>query len=140
MKLVAVISYGTLLAWLVLMTTIGYWLYFPYNPVEFIDVTYDVKEDSYKQGEVLEYKFRYCAGEDVTALIRREFVNDIVFLQTEEIRTLMSGCGERVVYIKIPYSLPPGEYSIRVKAKVEVNPIRHMYLVNNTETFKVLPR
>jgi len=117
-----------------------FWLFWPYNPIDISPSPWDIIQHGVlKQGSYLTYHFDYKKNTHDVPVIQTQFEDGIVFQAGDSNSTVIEpGDGTAYVQIKIPESLPPGQYALRVVRYYKVNPIRTIRIENHTETFEVV--
>lgn len=113
------------------------WWVFPYKTLE-VKTPYPVLNKEVKQGEVLFYIIDYCKATEAQAVVRRQFVDGIIYATPEVTANLKKGCGIVKNTVTIPHNLPAGEYYLDITINYEVNPIRVISKNAVTENFTVI--
>jgi hypothetical protein len=134
-----------ILSWLVIVSMIGlillfgFWLLYPYNPVEFKDEVYPVLNENktVKQGDILKYEVDYCKRVDQVPVVNKKYVDGIIYETPMGRGVVFKGCRAQVVDNIVPENLLPGEYFMQIEIDYEMNPIRHIIYHNRTEKFTV---
>lgn len=135
--ILTIFSFGTLAIILITLSVIGIWTFYPYKTIEF-ESAYKTDKTSYYQGEQTFYTVSYCKYTHVTPRLDKHFVDGIVFEALETKAVLDVGCKTVAVPLQIPKTLPPGEYHLEVILEYEVNPIRSIFITNQSNKFTVL--
>jgi hypothetical protein len=134
----AILSYGTLALLFGVLCVIGFWLWYPYNPVTYYDLPYHVEPKIVKSGEELTYSFRYCKNTNLSPDIQRDYVDGIIFRSSNSTSLARAGCGTFYLTETIPTTLPAGNYFLQITIQYHMNPLRTITYVNRTEQFKVI--
>lgn len=114
-----------------------FWWVFPYKTLE-IKQPYYVVNKTVHQGEVLQYGIEYCKYTDVQSVVRRQFVDGIIYATPEITANLKKGCGKAINTITIPHNLPVGDYYLDITIDYQMNPIRNIIHNAKTEMFSVI--
>lgn len=113
------------------------WSFYPYQTIEFHS-EYITNKSHYVQGETGFYLVDYCKYTDVTPIVHRTFVDDLIFEATNVKAVLKPGCyTDAKVPITIPEALPPGKYHLHVEIDYPMNYIRDINKNNNSNWFTV---
>lgn len=91
-----------------------------------------------KNGEYITYRYDYCKYYDHPLSIQRDFVDGIIFRTEPAFAQLEPGCHVKDVVVKIPETLPAGQYKIRNITQVVVNQLRTVTTTYETEEFNVI--
>jgi hypothetical protein len=132
------------IAWLSIISALGivglviFWMLYPYKPIMFKDNTFPVFVKTVKQGSFAYYTTNYCKYMKIPALVTREFANDLIFVTPTTVSNREMGCHTINIAVLIPAELPPGVYVMRQRYEYEVNPIRKITIIKDTESFKVV--
>lgn len=120
-----------------IMLLLGFWAFYPYNPVEFKSNVYPVMNENHtvKHGEILKYEIDYCKYTDQLPVLSKKYIDGIVFETPLGRGIIIKGCHKQIIDNVVPDTLVPGEYYMQIVIDYEVNPIRHIIYVNNTEKF-----
>jgi hypothetical protein len=120
--------------------TLAFWRLYPYVIVTYDQATFGIVESpkSAKQGGVLSYHYSFDKRMDVRGDVSKQFVDGIIFQAEKSLVTQRPlGRGHVHCEIPIPETLPPGVYKLRITATYQVNPIRTVTYVHDTEFFEV---
>lgn len=138
-KLLTTMSYFTLILSFLFISLVAYWLLYPYNPITFKS-PYKINTNVVSQGDTLRYTFEYCKHSSQLPEVKREFVDGIIFVSTDSRANVRVGCGTAISQVYVPDTLPPGEYTLRITVKYQVNPLRVISYIRETNQFKVTER
>jgi hypothetical protein len=122
---------------------VGFWLLYPYKPIETFPKPYKIvypPSRVVKQGEFITYEFQYNKTSPIIPVVTRKFVDGLIFnvsgvqypTVTEE------GTGTARAQVDIPETLPPGKYHLQIEAVYQMNPVRQYHNDSVTETFEVI--
>lgn len=133
----------TIIAIAILIGLLAYWSFYPYDPISTSPKPYKIvfpQDKIVRQGGYLTYQFDYNKTSKVLPIIRRQFVDGIVFNVAGSSSPTVTdvGKGTARVQIKIPETLPPGSYYLHIIAEYEMNPIRTIFYESSTEEFEVV--
>ena len=116
-----------------------FWWIFPYKTLE-VKQPYEVVEKVVKQGDILTYKINYCKYTNTQSIVKRQFVDGIIYATPEITANLKKGCGIASNTIAIPDNLPPGVYYLTIEVDYKVNPIRVIQHDLKTDSFNVIKK
>lgn len=131
-------SYLVILSAIVVMSVVGFWLFYPYKTTEFRDKIIKVENDTVKAGEEISYSVSYCKYTDVTPEISKTFVDGIIYVAPGAVSTTKKGCGVNKIHVTVPKNLPPGVYHLELSYRYKVNPVRTIIINTQTEKFTVI--
>lgn len=115
-----------------------YWIIKPYNPIEFKNEPHKILTKKVQSGDFVSYKVNYCKNEDLAPIITRTFVDGIVYTIPPAVALPKEmGCREILVHLYVPRALPTGVYYVSANYRYQVNPIRYMDIITNTEKFTI---
>ena len=129
----------------ILVATIAWMLLYPYEPLE-ISTCNPLPlftDDVVEQGGWVGFQFEVDTTHlDVEPEVHREFVDGIIFhVERSERSTIVTSDGKTArTRIRVPETLPPGEYFLRETINIRVNPIRVWSTVLYTEHFTVVAK
>ena len=133
------ISYLTLLATFCLVCVIGYWILWPYKPIVFNNLPFQVENTTVKVDDLLIYDVDYCKYDSLLPTVSRTFVDSLIFLVPAEVATPKAlGCHKIKASILIPKALPAGKYILKITYTYQVNPIRTFDVKVETHEFTVI--
>lgn len=141
-KLINYLSFLTLLVAFGFLLIFGFWQFYPYKTIEFKNVPFPIfnENKTIEQGGVLVYKTEFCKYTDLEAKVARSFVDEVVYLVPTDVGVRPKGCGEVMVELTIPNTLPPATYKLVIDYTYEVNPIRTISIHEETESFLVVKK
>jgi hypothetical protein len=141
-KILPIIAYGTILLALATMLLFGFWLFYPYNPIEYNVLPYPVLNENHqvRPGQILEYTVDYCKYTDVYPEVIKRYVDGLIYEQPAGRGLVYEGCRVQIVDNLVPSTLLPGYYRMQVIIEYKMNPIRTITYTNETEAFEVLPK
>jgi hypothetical protein len=132
-------SVGTLTLTVGFLLTLAFWQFYPYHvidkspsPLKIVGLS------SVRAGQDIVYEYSYTKYTDVIPTIHRQFVDGLIFESEDTTTHLEPGNGHVHVAIRIPETLPPGKYRLRIFISYRVNPIRTIDTVDETQEFTVL--
>ncbi len=122
-----------------ILSVVVFWLTYPYKPIVFNNLPFKVENKVVKQGTPLIYVADYCKYSEKIPTVTRHFVNGIVYLVSlDSAVSKPKGCGIFKVQILVPDTLPPDNYKLKITYKYQINPIRTVDVVVETEPFTVI--
>lgn len=133
----AVYGYGTLALSFGFVALCAFWLNYPYKTIDFRNLPYKTDKENYVQGEYSFYEVTYCKYTDVMPTLKRQFVDGIIFAVPNSKAVLYMGCRTSKVPFQIPESLPPGRYKLTIELTYQMNPIRKITAMNESNYFQV---
>lgn len=122
----------------------AFYLYFidAPHPVVMNNLPFSLDKDVYRHGETITVEFDVCKPykRHMSPVIHILFVDGLVF-ETEPIyfNGLSNGCKKSGFQVKVPKTLPPGEYHIQATNTYQVNFLRKRVVEWHTVTFTVIP-
>jgi len=130
------LSIFTLLLTAGFICLIFYWLLYPYNPIEFKEISLGKTE--YKAGDNLDIYIDYCKYTNLPAETTVQYIDGIIFTQPPFVSNTPKKCGKVVTAdVVIPTALVPGDYNFRQTMTYQVNPIRQVSVVFETPKFEI---
>ena len=137
MKRNSLLEYITLMLLLVFLMVLMYYSFYPFKITTLNSMDIDKKE--YCRGEYVQVDINFTKHRDIQAKIDWYIVDGIVFkLESPGISRMV---GENAIHVskQIPFSILPGEYSLRVESTYHIHPLREpIVTIWNTPRFKVL--
>ena len=121
-----------------LILLVIFWLVYPYKTVEFKDKVFPVINKIVKRGKLVNYTANYCKYGDFTAIVTRTFRNGLIYVMPSTITNRPQGCHTMTVSVLIPLEIPIGTFIMEQVYKIQVNPIRSVTIIQNTEPFEVV--
>jgi len=136
-KILNTTAFVTLIVASISLLTVWVWVLYPYKPIVFTKVT--TVKNAYKPGDTLTIDICYCKYTALPATYISQFINGMVFTMDTKEANAPKGCGTiRSIDIVIPTELLPGEYSYRQTMIYQVNPIRRVDVVFQTNKFIII--
>lgn len=138
--LLSIFAYGTLALATICLIIVAFWLFYPYKTIEQSPKPFPIVGNTrVMQGGFVAYKFNYTKHSELQATVHRQFVDGLVFASSSD-ASIGPGQSSGTVQaeIPIPYTLPPGRYKLRITATYQVNPLRTIEVVNETQHFIVV--
>ncbi len=131
---------GTFVAMIILAigSLMCYWLYWPTNP----EVVHSIHiSNNQVPGQSLYYTINLCKNTDVTPSLTRGIagVDGTNFNIPYPVVSgaIKPGCETTKISLTLPANTPPGKYQLRDVADFQVNPIRHVYVITDSNVFTV---
>lgn len=122
-----------------LVGLIFYWSFKPYNILAHEIVPYELVKDTYKTGEKLEYRVKFCKYTDDKAVIFGSYINGVIKNLPAVDVALTGGCYEVISNDKVlPEELTPGPHRYCETIIYHVNPIRDIPYTFCTESFLII--
>jgi hypothetical protein len=136
-KIFQYISYLTILASFILIGLLVFWCLYPYKPITFNE-PHQVLTKEVKRGEHLVYQVNYCKNTKSIPTITKIFVDGIIYAVPEIVAVdRETGCNIQQVQMYVPKALPDGEFYVKISYKYQVNPLRSITVVTQTEKFTI---
>lgn len=130
----ALIGFGMIvIIWVIFM----FWSIYPYKTTV-NKQPYKVINKVVKQGDLLLYEMDYCKYTNIIPTVHRQFIDGIIYSTPESTAQLKKGCGIIINSVRVPITLPPGDYYMKAVVTFQVNPIRTISKEFLTEQFKVI--
>ena len=133
-KIISLITSFTFLVSFGLIILVGFWVIYPYKPIEFTSKM-TITPDRVKAGQNATMNFSYCKYTDLPATIQTAFEDSIVYSTNNITTNNPKGCHTVNVLIKIPEGLPSEEYIVRKVFNYQVNPLRKVKVELKSEPF-----
>jgi len=127
------VSYITLATTFALMLLVGFWCFYPYQPIVFTKPAFPLVSGVVRAGGTLQYISEYTKNTNTPAHVSRNFINDLVFVTSPTTSNRPVGDNTFLISIKVPQELPAGKYYLRNTYTYQVNPIREVTVVQDTE-------
>mgnify|MGYP001563702585 CR=1 FL=1 len=128
----------TIVMTLIFIISISYMVFFPFEPVTFNYDKFKILTPEVKGGDSVKFESSYCRKMDVPVVISRQLINTYLYFYPDVIGMTSLGCQKRVVTLKIPTTSEKGEYFVRNTYRYQVNTLREVVYVKDTEKFKVV--
>lgn len=140
-KWISRVGYVVLVAALVGIGTIAYWLNQPDKVLEIKNQPIPIRTirpEAHPDGVVI-LKYSYCKNYDVEGRIRTSFVNDKVeiFLPAATDRTEKICRDDIEVPYVVPPQLTPGKYKMHFRATYKINPLKEAVIEWDSQEFDV---
>lgn len=135
-KILNCLSYLTLVTSFGLLILIGYWLNYPYKPIEFKSMK--ILTPIVKQGGILKYDVDYCKYMALSAEVTRTFNNGIIYATPTTISNNPTGCHVVTIFVIIPPELPATKYTITMRYEYQVNPLRKVEYKVTSDVFQII--
>ena len=135
-------SWSVIILLIGLVLLCGYWLLFPYNPLE---INYPenrnvllVENREVKGGEHLTIHLDFCKNTNIVPIISAWFVDGLLY-QSADVPAFpkKTGCQKVNLQIYVPKGLPEGEFAIQRTYSYKMNPLRTIHVTFKTETFTI---
>lgn len=135
------IATGTLIVATLLVFYVSYLLFWPVKILVYANHPFTVLNDNktVKAGDILIYEVDYCKYKNVSAMIDKQFINDVI-LETPDLEgNLTVGCFQKTsMTTLVPIIAPPGKYHLNIIATYRVNSLRTEVITHETEEFTVI--
>ncbi len=136
MKALEIVSIIVAVFMFICVSTLVYWLVYPYTPMTIYNVDTHTKE--VEAGGIFEYSVKYCKYMNKPALLDKKFVDGLIFHVPQKILNQPTGCGVDDIAMEVPEFFD-GEYHLDVIVTYQVNPIRTESVSFRTDDFLVVP-
>lgn len=121
-----------------MISVAGIWMVYPYKTITVQGSINPINEGIYKPGEAVTFHVNYCKYTKVRPIITRQFVDGVIYTVPSYTPTTVDlGCGERDIQVMIPETLPDGQYKLTTIYRYQMNPLRTVDVVAETEKFTV---
>jgi len=139
MKLTKLLPWAVLLLLSIVVFTVGFWLLYPYKTIEFKNNVFPVINENrtVSRGDRLRYEVDACKYTDIVPILKKYFVDGVIYEVTESFGAVDRGCRKTIVDVYVPRAIPVGTYKMKFIAKYQVNPIKTIVFVNYSEDFVV---
>lgn len=135
-KAFQVIAWFSILSAICLLLLFGYWLFYPYQPLVFLNHPFEVTQTSVMPGDLLTYHTDYCKNSHIPAIVTRSFVDGIKYTEPSTVSNNQTGCHELYPTLPVP-NIPPGNYYLKITYLYQVNPIRQIEVDATSSAFVV---
>ena len=115
---------------------LGYWLIYPYKPLNLTNVKLDRTEVN--RGEHLLVSADYCKNTSKPADLYISFIDGVIYNTPPQVIDLENGCHKATLSIYIPKALPVGSFMLKGVFKYKVNPIREIEVNHLSEKFTIV--
>jgi len=119
---------------------VTFWLFWPYTPIEIHDITIINSDKTVYTNELLVYQVTYSKLKIYPVIsVARQLVNNHIIPLSPVLKSSIP-CGEnRIVYVqvRIPENIPPDKYVLRIVITYQVNPIRVITVMAQSNNFEV---
>jgi len=123
----------------------SYWQIFPKRALDIKIQPYQTSQQIYKRGENVGWHTEFCKLIDESAVAKVELVkiNGVelqpAYVVLEVKSELEKGCYSKDYdFVKIPNYISPGNYFLKFTSVYEVNPLRDITHVSQTQVFEVI--
>lgn len=114
------------------------WLAYPYDPVTINVLPLPVEYHEVKAGESIAYTVDRCRHTDKVVHVATLLVGGVQISYPETVAADNVGCAKRIFSKIIPEYIPAGEYHLHLAYTFQMNPIRSVTVLAETDTFKVV--
>lgn len=119
-------------------TTVTFWLFYPYTPIEIEGPIVICNEGKkVKPGSLLIYQMTINKKRDIGATIYKQLINDFIITYSPTHNNFPLGKRSIKVKIKVPLSAELGDYYFKWEAIYQVNLLRKVTVTAFSEPFKV---
>jgi hypothetical protein len=142
-KLFPIISTIVFGSWIIAIFVVVFWLTYPYDPLVINykndEMTLQVESKEVKSGGYLFYTIDYCKKMNINPIISKFFIDGLVYtIPPIPGQNHPVGCGVDRVQVYVPKAITPGDLRMRINYHFQVNPIRAIDVVAETEHFKII--
>lgn len=127
---------------MMIVLVVGFWLIYPYRTIEFKGDKFPIIDKVATQGGTLRFWSDYCRYTTEPVEITRSFVNGVVLstpMETPKFKNKFNlGCDKTIITIPVPPELPIGKMHLRNHYFIQVNPIRAISFVRESEEFTIV--
>lgn len=123
----------------VFIAIIFYWLLRPYEVITPLEGNYEIDKMVYMQGERFDIHLRICKNIQIKEDVFGRFIDGVIFSVPENTSNFEKGCYDTIISsVKIPRTLPTGDYIYREQIVYKVNPLREITYTFETPKFSVI--
>lgn len=116
-----------------------YWTSADYEVLVPGEENYSISKTTYKQGEVLDIHLNLCKNMNFQEDIFGRFVDGVIYAVPENTTNFEVDCYDTTLAaVKVPDSLPEGNYVYREQIVYQVNPLRQITYTFETPEFEVV--
>lgn len=137
-KALFIFSMTTLFLTLGLIGYVVFYVVYPFKTVDILERPVKILDKEVNAGEDIHYLLKYCRYRENHAHITRQFIDGVVYTTPSIETTNPEGCGEMVVAVPVPSTLMSDTYHMRVLVNIEINKLRVIQKVFETEDFRVI--
>ena len=113
-------------------------MFYPYH-INIFTSPYPIENKVVRSGEYLKYKVSYCKFFKNIPTVSKYFVDGIIYSIPQELSLDNPiGCHTNNIQLYVPRGLPPGNYLVKTVYAYQVNPIRNIKVVTETERFDIV--
>lgn len=137
--LIQKLSWVAILSANFLIILLAVWMFWPYKTITFKNGEQKVLNKTLRGGSYLSYEVDYCKYTKIVPIVTKTFIDGILYVLPPNIAIEKPvGCAKIVSQVYIPKALPPGKYILKSSYRYQVNPVRFIDVVTETEKFEVL--
>lgn len=134
-------SMGTIVISMALLLYFAYMILYPFEPAEFMNAPFPVKEKVITAGDRISYYVEYHKLMNVPARANTTLVNHVQINFSEVNSFLSKGDYEVINHdITIPEFVTPGTYHLVITWTYRINPIREIVMTSRTEDFEIVAK
>ena len=138
LKLIHIISFGTIGVAIALLILAIIWMLFPYNAITFGEGNGEIINKEVEAGEYLQMRQVYCKSGGYVTTVSRSYVDGFIYTAPSVLGKRPDGCHDVIELIYVPKALNPGVYQISTNITYHPNPMRSITLNVTTEKFRVV--
>jgi len=126
---------------LIVVGVLSYWHIRSYEVLEILDGNYSLEQREYYQGDAFPIRLRVCKHLPIKERIFGKFIDGVIFSVPDNVSNFDVGCYDTYLTgVRIPETLPEGNYVYREEVMYRVNPIQEIKYVFTTPEFRVVQR
>ena len=115
-----------------------YWVFRPYNIIEWKIDKYELQKDTYKVGDVLDFRTAFCKVGEYQANIVYHIEDGVTYLMPHQISRSPEGCRDFISNSLVVPDLPAGEYRLVGDISYEVNPFKTVHYRMESDLFNIV--
>lgn len=141
MKIMRWLTVTVLTGLYIFMGVVIYWLFWPYQVIEYKDKVLPLKNHQVASGELLEISHNFCKYISVPLKLTTEIQDGVIFALGITESNTAKGCYNRVAKIVVPTVMGVGEKArVHYTLFYQVNPLRTITYDLYSEEFEIISK
>lgn len=133
-----IFSMTTLAITISLLCYLIFYLVYPFKTIEYQQNPAKVLTPVVVAGDNVKYEVNYCRYIKTHAKVSRQFIDGVIYTTPSFEQTLPTGCHKVVMAVKVPTTLNPDKYHLKILVSFEINKLRTIEKSFETESFEVI--